>query len=385
MHFNQRVRTVVLLAFLLPNLVFCAEIPSQKAISNEEFQSLSLDLSENNGFFPTDNLVSNETSYLHVVSHIEQVIRPGGAYIGVGPEQNFSYIAHARPAIVFIVDIRRDNLLHHLWLKELFAASKDRMEYLARLFGRPPPQGIRLSADANSLKLLKLFEGLAPNEPFFKETIEKLWQSIRSKFPRLVNDRDRVTVERIARSFHYQGLEIAYEIPGRPELNFFPSWGSLLIETDLAGRLGHYLNSQESFLFLKRLQQDNRLIPVVGNLSGSKAVQGVAAELKRRELKVSIFYLSNVEFYLFRNGTMSRFIDNLSALPSDERSIVIRSYFNQLTGYRESHPDSVAGHLSVSLVQRIHSLLLNARSRPYTDYWDLVTRDYVPLNETSNP
>ena len=269
--------------------------------------------------------------------------------------------------------------------KELFAASKDRKDYLAQLFARPPPPGIQLSSDANALKLLDLFEGLAPNQAFFEETIEKLWQSIRSKFPRLVKDRDRITIERIARSFHYKGLDIAYEIPGRPELNFFPSWGSLLVETDRAGRLGHYLNSQESFLFLKKLQQENRLIPVVGNLAGSKAVQGVAAEVKRRGLTVSILYLSNVEFYLFRNGTLSRFIENLSFLPIDNGSIVIRSYFNQLTGYRESHPDSVAGHLSVSLVQRIQSFLMNARSQPYTDYWDLVTRDYVPLSETPNP
>ena len=66
----------------------------------------------------------------------------GGAYIGVGPDQNFSYIAHIRPAIAFIVDIRRDNLLLHLLFKALFAEARTRVEYLALLTGRPVPPGL---------------------------------------------------------------------------------------------------------------------------------------------------------------------------------------------------------------------------------------------------
>ena len=68
-------------------------------------------LSEPGGYFDTDNLISNETSYLHVIGELEELGVSGGAYIGVGPDQNFSYIAHVRPRIAFIIDIRRDNLL----------------------------------------------------------------------------------------------------------------------------------------------------------------------------------------------------------------------------------------------------------------------------------
>jgi hypothetical protein len=57
----------------------------------------------------------------------------GGAYLGVGPDQNFSYIADIRPAVAFIVDIRRDNLLLHLLFKALFADAGTRVEYLAGL------------------------------------------------------------------------------------------------------------------------------------------------------------------------------------------------------------------------------------------------------------
>ena len=78
-------------------------------------------LSERGGYFDTDNLISNEKSYLHVIPALRDGGVTGGAYIGVGPDQNFSYIAQVRPAIAFIVDIRRDNLLLHLLFKALFS------------------------------------------------------------------------------------------------------------------------------------------------------------------------------------------------------------------------------------------------------------------------
>jgi hypothetical protein len=71
-------------------------------------------LSEPGGYFDTDNLVSNEASYVRVVPELVQRKVRGGAYIGVGPDQNFTYIAATRPSIAFILDIRRDNMLLHL-------------------------------------------------------------------------------------------------------------------------------------------------------------------------------------------------------------------------------------------------------------------------------
>ena len=38
-------------------------------------------------------------------------------------------------------------------------------------------------------------------------------------------------------------------------------------------------------------------------------------------------YISNVEFYLFQNGSFGRFAANLQRLPHDERSTIIRSVF----------------------------------------------------------
>src|ERR1700730_18030138 len=103
------------------------------------FASRIAPLSERGCFYDIDNLNSNERSYLHVVPALREAGVTGGAYIGVGPDQNFSYIAQVKPAIAFIVDLRRDNLLLHLLFKALFSMSDTRAEYLSLLFGRPIP------------------------------------------------------------------------------------------------------------------------------------------------------------------------------------------------------------------------------------------------------
>ena len=106
-------------------------------------------LSEANGDFDTDNLISNERSYLEIVPALKKAGIIGGAYIGVGPDQNFSYIAQVRPTIAFIVDIRRDNLLLHLLFKSLFSAAQNRAEYLSLLTGRPAPPRVETWRDAS--------------------------------------------------------------------------------------------------------------------------------------------------------------------------------------------------------------------------------------------
>src|SRR5262249_19139436 len=106
------------------------------------FAAEVLRLSEPGGDFDTDNLISNERSYLEVLPALRQARVGGGAYVGVGPDQNFTYIALMRPAVAFIVDVRRDNLLLHLLFKALFALARTRTEYLTLLTDRPPPRDL---------------------------------------------------------------------------------------------------------------------------------------------------------------------------------------------------------------------------------------------------
>src|SRR5262249_36858140 len=75
----------------------------------------------------------------------------GGVYMGVGPEQNFSYIASIKPAMAFIVDIRRQAVMQHLMYKAMFEMSKDRADFIAMLFSLPRPAGIDSTASIASI------------------------------------------------------------------------------------------------------------------------------------------------------------------------------------------------------------------------------------------
>ena len=59
-----------------------------------------------------------------------------GVYLGVAPDQNFTYIVALKPSIAFIVDIRHQNAMQHLLFKALIAMSATRAEFLARLLSR---------------------------------------------------------------------------------------------------------------------------------------------------------------------------------------------------------------------------------------------------------
>nr|MDQ3011171.1 hypothetical protein [Acidobacteriota bacterium] len=79
-----------------------------------EFSRLSREFSEDGGSFRSDNFTSNETPYLHIVDKLKQLGATDGAYLGVGPEQNYTYIARIRPRIAFLFDIRRQAIIQHL-------------------------------------------------------------------------------------------------------------------------------------------------------------------------------------------------------------------------------------------------------------------------------
>ena len=88
--------------------------PLPVRLSDQQFWRLTVELSEPNGYFRSENLVSNEHTYQYVSPHLERAARPGGVYLGVAPDQNFTYMIAVRPRIAFIVDVRRGNLLQHL-------------------------------------------------------------------------------------------------------------------------------------------------------------------------------------------------------------------------------------------------------------------------------
>ena len=137
-------------------------------LTDSAFWQLIDELSEPGGTFLSSNYVSNERDYQRVIPELEKHKKPGGVYIGVGPDQNFTYISALQPAIAFIVDIRRENMLLHLMHKALLELSPDRAVFLSRLFSRPPADVERASPGRT---LLDAYADAVPDETRLEQNV----------------------------------------------------------------------------------------------------------------------------------------------------------------------------------------------------------------------
>ena len=136
------------------------ELPAR--LDDAEFWQLISRFSEPDGFFNSDNLISNEDTYQHVIPELVRIVKPGGVYLGVGPDQNFTYIAAVAPRMVFIPDVRRGNMLVHLMYKAIFELSANRVEFLSRLFSRAVPAGT--STDVSVFDLMTVMSAAAADK-----------------------------------------------------------------------------------------------------------------------------------------------------------------------------------------------------------------------------
>jgi hypothetical protein len=335
-------------------------------VSVEQFGRYIEQWSEPEGYFDSDNFISNETSYLHVVDELKKRVQPGGIYVGVGPDQNLSYVAHARPTLAIVTDIRRQNMLQHLWFKALFAMASNRIEFLSLLVSREVPQPKR---DASFEQVLAAVRTSPTSRKLFDKNLAGVKSLLTDTYKLKLSSDDLSKIEYIYRTFWEENLELRFSSIGRGNASMYPTLEEMLLETDRQGRKQNYLSSEELFQWLKKFQAENRLIPIVGDFAGPHALKTVGAFLKANGLKVSTFYTSNVEFYLFGRPTWAMYVANLRSFPIADDSIFIRSYFPT---YGRPHPLNVPGHRSTSVVSSITRFLADYDARRLSDYWDVV-------------
>jgi hypothetical protein len=173
----HRRRAIRLLAtsFLLPLFVAIVRagadtLPAR--LEDKDFWQIALSFSERPGPFGSDNLLSNEDALQDVIPELVRVVRPQGVYLGVGPEQNLTYIAALRPRIAFIVDIRRGNFNTHLMYKALFELSADRAEFVSRLFSRKRPDG--LGATSTVAEIFDAYLDVAPSDALYSQNMRAI-------------------------------------------------------------------------------------------------------------------------------------------------------------------------------------------------------------------
>lgn len=282
--------------------------PPQLAADARTFVALINALSERGTSEILDNYLSNEASYLDVADVLGGVV-PSHAYLGVGPEQNFSYIALTRPSIAFIVDYRRDNLLLHLVYKALFARARSRAEFLALMLGRTLERVVDVGAEVP--ELLSAIDGAAMRrEPFDLRADLAPYSALLSK-------RDGMQIEVTQRVWFDRQLDRTPDLAPRA-----PTLRTLLSARAPSGRFASFLADETRFRSLRALHGAHRIVPVVGDLSGSHTFTTIAALLRAQSMAVGSIYVSNVELAA---ADARRWRAHLATLPRDRGAVLIRS------------------------------------------------------------
>ena len=328
-----------------------------------------LTLSEPAGYFPSENVVSNETSYLHVLDAMRRIGVKGGAYIGVGPDQNFSYIAAIKPEVAYMFDIRRDAMIEHQLFKAVFAMSRNRLEYLCVLLAKPVPADIDAWKHRSIGDIVNYIDATPASVEFAKSSeLEIEDRARRFGIPLTDNDIGVLAVYRAA--FIRNGLDVQYSSLNGNMMSSMPVWRDLLTEVDRGGQQLNYLAADSLFQVVKTMQAQNRIIPVTGNAAGPTALRRLGDEIRARGLEVSAVYMSNVEQYLFRDAIFPAFAENVKTLPRNAKSVFIRSLFGSGRGGNGWHPTSVPNYNSTQILQYIDSFVAEfdaGRIRSYNE------------------
>jgi len=305
-------------------------------LSDSEFWTMITDFSEAGGYFRSDNFLSNEIGYQGVIPALRRTIRPGGVYLGVGPEQNFTYIVGLEPKIAFVVDIRRQNMLEHLLYKALMEQCADRVEFLSRLFSRPPPPSLNSSSTPDAL--VRGYETSVADEDLFEMNVKFVLDYLEEKKGFGLSADDEAKLRFVYRAFFDSGPHLSYTfVGGFGGFMGMPTYGELMTEDDGRATNWSFLANEEQYRAVRGLQEKNLIVPLVGDFAGPKAIRSVAEYLKGHNATLTAFYTSNVEQYLFQDDeNWKLFYTNVEKLPLDTSSMFIRYVLNSWRFSRRS-------------------------------------------------
>jgi hypothetical protein len=335
--------------------VFAAPVAAQSTLpsqlSDKDFWQLVNDVSEPGGFFRSDNFLSNEMGLLHPIPELKRITQPGGVYLGVGPEQNFTYIAALQPRMAVLFDIRRQMMVHHLMYKAIFELSSDRADFLSRLFSRARPAG--LDTATTPLKLFDAYLDVAPDSAAYRRNLIAIKDRLTRTHGFTLSASDSASLDYVYGAFFEAGPLINYSFrPGSGGGRFngeritirsaagdiiggtvvplmrggMATYAELQSSTDATGHYLAFLATESAYRYVRDMHQRNMIVPVVGNFAGPKAIRAVGDYLRAHNATVTAFYLSNVEQYLFQQGDdWKHWFENVATLPLDSTSTFIRS------------------------------------------------------------
>jgi hypothetical protein len=299
--------------------------------------------------YTIDCFVSSELAYNDVLQRcLPKPGRAGGAYLGVGPDQNYTYVANLRPSLAVILDARLDNLLEHLIFKVLFNEAKDPLDYLCLLLGRRRPLAT-LAGDISAPELLAHLRTAAEDA----DSAATVRNRVRAAFAERWSDAPHLLkrVDRILSEFCRRQLNVT-SVSERclANLDKIPDFSEVISSTTAEGFNLHYLTGLERFQVVKALHAADRIVPMLGNVTDPAAIARARRVVEEASLRFDTVYLSNLEEFLLQryviegdvitarpnpNGMLVEpfargwhaLVDQLEALPRTDDALLIRFFF----------------------------------------------------------
>jgi len=292
-------------------------------LTDAEFWKLQSDISEPGGYFQIrDNFTSNEMEIGALFTGLRERKVVGDVYMGVGPEQNFTYIASIRPRMAFIVDIRRQAVVQHLMFKAFFELANDRADFISLVFAKPRPPGLDTSTSIQAM--WAAYRNVATDSALAAKTYARVARHLLETHGFTFTPDERETLKYVFDAFVSYGPSIATRglTNGRGG-DFAQLTG---FSTSSTGQPRSFLSSEENYRTIRSLHERNLIVPVSGDFGGPKAVRAIGAYLTQHHGTLRAFYVSNVEQYLFQDGKALAFYENVASIPIDSASVFIRPY-----------------------------------------------------------
>jgi len=211
-------------------------------------------------------------------------------------------------------------MLEHLMYKSVFEMSANRVEFVANLFSRKAPA--QLGTDSPVAAIFQAFARV-PADPI------------------LADQNANLIIDRLKARHHFtlaaedeRGIRTLYRTFSREGVQFFgssflsPGYAYLMTLTDGRGKNWSFLASKENYDRVRMMEQQNLIVPLVGDFAGPKAIRAVGQYLKDHGATVNVFYISNVEDYI---QARSKYVGNIASLPTDASSVLLRWYIGGAT------------------------------------------------------
>jgi hypothetical protein len=357
-------------ALLVPSLFAADTLPRE--LSDDAFWKLMSDYSEESGQFRFEYM-SNEQEFQVVIPRLIENRKPGGVYVGVGPEQNFTYIAALQPKMAFIVDIRRDNMLEQLIYKTVFEMSANRAEFLSHLFSRKMPAGLTEKTTARAL--FQAFRASSSDAALFHQNLQAIKDRLLTGHKFRLSLDDVSQIDYIYRVFFDAGSEStgnAFTPSGQNVYFGTASYADLMTATDNHGEARSYLANEENFRIIRDMERKNLIVPIVGNFAGAKALRNVGRYIKDHNAAVAAMYTSNVEQYLYQQGDdWRKFLGNVATFPLDGQSMFIRSSHFAYGDTRQP-PRQASGRRFLQLLSPMAEVVKAFNAGKITGYEDVI-------------